>query len=70
MRLTKFPSSKEAVVMRNHRGRTPLHFAAQFNDVNGGKTLLDAGASVDVKDNVSHVHTCACVGSVIEELYM
>ena len=55
IRLTELPFSKEAVVMRNYRGRTPLHFAAQRNDVKGANKLLDAGACVDDKDNVSHM---------------
>ncbi len=47
--------------MCNHRGKTPLHLAAQLNNVNCGNTLLDAGAYIDAKDNVSHVYTCVYV---------
>lgn len=61
MRLAELPFSKKAVVMHNNRGRTPLHLAAQRNDVKGAIKLLDAGACVDDKDNVSHVYTCAYV---------
>ena len=57
MRLTKLSTSSEAVTMRNQRGRTPLHLAAQLNDVETAIELLQIGAAIDDRDIVSHMYT-------------
>ena len=52
-KLTSLPFAKQAVLMTNNEGRTPLHLSAMRNDIMIADKLLNAGACVDLKDNVS-----------------
>ena len=70
MSLIKLPTSGEAVTMCNQMGRTPLHLAAQLNDVETAIELLQIGAAIDGKDIVSHTLYTHSMYSACVQLYM
>ena len=70
MSLIKLPTSGEAVTMCNQMGRTPLHLAAQLNDVETAIELLQIGAAIDGKDIVSHTLYTHSMYSACVQLYI